>query len=127
MEIKKEASVFYFTYALLLASRHYLQYLIESKSVSQGLKRDFKIIINRITDLDKTANRSLDDKEANTWRKEWTEKDYEVFASVFSKMNDMDEEKRLMLEEFADQLMRGEIKVEAQRNTDERSVANQAQ
>lgn len=112
MKITKEASVFYFTYALLMASRYYLKYLIDSKSVSQGLKRDLKIIVNRITDLEKTANRSLEDKEAQSWRREWTERDYEVFASIFSKMNDMDEERRGILEEFADQLMQGNVKVE---------------
>lgn len=125
-KITKEASVFYFTYALLRASKYYLQYLIDSKSVSGTIKANLRNISNRINDLDRTAKNDLDEKDYSEWQREWTDKDYEVFASVFSEMNDMDEGKRRVLEEFAKELSKGNVRVEidsGQGENDERSVA----
>lgn len=110
-KITKEASVFYFTYALLRASKYYLQYLIDSKSVSGTIKANLRNISNRINDLDRTAKNGLEEKEYAQWQREWSEKDFEVFASVFSQMNDMDESKRSALEEFATQLADGKVRV----------------
>lgn len=111
-KITKEASVFYFTYALLRASKYYLQYLIDSKSVSGTIKANLRNISNRINDLDRTAKNGLEESEYAQWQREWSEKDYEIFASVFSEMNDMDESKRMILEEFAKELSKGNVKVE---------------
>ncbi len=107
--ITKEAHTFYFTYALLMACRKYLNNLIESNEVHFSLKREFKTVVNRITDLDKLCLRSLDDGDSNAWKKEWTQRDFEVFASVFMMLNDMSEEQRSVMEEFATQLMAGNV------------------
>ncbi len=111
MKVSKDAQTFYFTYALLKASRQYLKYLIDSKDVHYSLKQSFQLIINRIADLEKVCNRSLDDGNAKTWSKEFSERDFQVFASVFAMMNEMDEEKRSILEEFANQLQKGEVQI----------------
>ena len=113
MLVTKASHTFYFTFALLKASKYYLSDLIAEKEVSMSLKRDFRIIINRITDLEKTALNHLAKRDSETWAKEWSDRDFQVFASVFSIMNDLDEERRLMLEQFAKQLQGGEIKAEA--------------
>lgn len=112
MIVSKAAHTFYFTFAMMKAVRYYLYNLIEEKEVSMSLKADFRTIIRRIDDLEKTAYRSLSKDESDIWGKEWKERDYEVFASVFSAMNDMTEEQRAVMEEFAFQLKNGEVKAE---------------
>lgn len=106
------ATTFYQTYALLMAARYYIKDLIEHKDESRGLKSDFQLLCNRITDLERTSNQSLDAKDAASWRREWTEKDYLVFASVLGKMCDMTEEQRAGVEEFVIQMAEGNIKIE---------------
>jgi hypothetical protein len=112
MKVQKEASVFYFTHALLLAAKHYMSFLMESGVVAYNLKQDFKILSNRITDLEKKCVRSLEGKESQQWVKEWSERDYEVFASVFGLMADMNEGQRNVLEQFATELSKGMAKAE---------------
>ena len=109
---EKTETAFYFTFALLLASRKYVNDLIESKDVGYGLKRALRIISNRITDMEKEAIRSLDTEDAKKWKKEWSDRDYEMFANIFTLMTHMDEERRNVLEMFTEQLAAGNVEVD---------------
>lgn len=106
------ASTFYHTYALLIASRYYMNDLIDSKEVSFSLKRDLRTLCNRISDLERSANNTLKGAEHAQWKREWTDKDFQVFASVLGKMVDMPEDKRAVLEEFATELDHGNVTME---------------
>ncbi len=112
MKITKEASTFYYTVAMLKTCKRNLQYLVDSRAVGQYVKHDFKTIINNIRHLERECVNVLDADAAKRWEREWTEKDYEVFANVFGMMNDMDEQQRATLEEFTEHLVAGNIKAE---------------
>ncbi len=113
MKTIAEKDLFYSTYAMLMASRYYLSHLIESKQVHFTLKREFKILVNRINDLDAMTSRSVGSEADNQeWKRQWTEKDYMVFASVFELMNDMSEEQRAAVEEVCQQIKLGNVRVE---------------
>ena len=109
----KEAHTFYAMLALLKTGKYYGEYLIGHEAVAMSLKQAIRTICNRITDLEKGCSRSVDTKDAEVWRKEWTEKDSEVYSSVLFSMNDMSEEKRAILEQFAGELLKGTVKMEA--------------
>lgn len=113
MKVTREASTFYSMMALLKVVNHYAEYLCSSGEVVKNLKRDIRLLQNRIKDLDRTCNRSLEGSERQQWQKEWTEKDFEVFSSVLFVMADMSEEQRNIAEEFMNELKAGNIKVEA--------------
>jgi len=110
--IQKEASTFYFTMALLKVVKRNIQFLLDSQAVAQNLKRDLKIMSSMIGGLERTCNASLSAGESAQWQREWTDKDYEVFAGVFGVMCDMTEEQRAAMEEFANQMAAGDINVE---------------
>lgn len=106
------ATTFYQTYALLMAARYYINDLVNHKDVSFNLKRDLRLLCNRITDLERISKQSLNATDAAAWSREWTEKDYLVFANVLGKMCDMTEEQRAGVEEFVIQLEAGNIKMQ---------------
>lgn len=112
MTITKEASTFYFTYAMLLLCRKYLNDLIASQAVAHNLKQDLRILVNKITHIERIANKSLENKDAETWRKEWTERDYEVFANIFGILNDLPEDRRMIAEDFMIELSNGNVRAE---------------
>lgn len=113
MIVTQAARTFYFTWALMKAVKYYLGNMIDEKEVSYSLKAEFKILTNRITTLQKEAINSLGKQDGDTWQREYTDRDYQVFASVLTRMVDMNESQRAILEEFTEQLCKGEIKAVA--------------
>jgi len=110
--VTKEASVFYTLVALLKVSNRYADYLCDSGEVAYTLKSDLRRLQNRIKDLDSKCNNSLDGNDADLWRKEWSEKDFEVYSSILFTLADMNEEQRSVAEQFMMELKKGNVKVE---------------
>jgi hypothetical protein len=112
MQITKEASTFYYTYALLMCAYKGMEFLIESREVSYSLKNDMKILMNKIRHIDSASKRSLNNPDAAVWSAQWNDRDFEVYGNVLGLMNDMSDEQRAVLEQFAQELLTGNVKME---------------
>ena len=113
MKVTTEAHTFYSMIALLKVTDRYSDYLLQSGEVSYGLKPTIKILQNRIKDLSKGIDEFLAKKhpnDAQTWKKEWNDKDFEVYGSILFILNDMNEQQRATAEQFMQELQKGTIK-----------------
>lgn len=104
IKVTKEADTFYFTYALMKALRFYIEYLREQGVVHYTVKDELKLIDNRLKAFTRNVTGSLPAEVQHVWDIEWTEKDYLIFSQVFRYMTNMDEDKRMQLEQYAEKL-----------------------
>lgn len=109
--ITKEASTFYSLMAMLKISGNFIDFLVSSKSVARSLKFDLNQLRNNINRIDRICNQSLEGSEAQQWRREWSDRDYEVYSSILFSLNDMSEEQRSIMEQFAIELQRGNVEM----------------
>jgi hypothetical protein len=110
--VTKEASTFYTMMCLLKICNKYADFLKESGAVSFNLKDDLNRLQSRIKDLEFKCNDVLDTKDAKIWQAEWTDKDFECYSSMLFMLADMNNEQRLVTEEFMTELSKGTIKAE---------------
>lgn len=113
MKVTKEANTFYALMALLKVAKNNIEYLCGRAEVAYNLKHTLRTLNNRITDLEKACNRSLDGSDLAIWQREWTERDFEVYGSILCNLNDMSEEQRAVAEQFMEELKKGNVKAEA--------------
>lgn len=92
--------------------RYYNSWLIESGAVHQRVKHSMNCVSNRIADFERLVNDSIGPNDHADWQKEWTERDFLVFSSVFRIMSDMNEEQRSVLEQVGLAIEKGEFHVE---------------
>ncbi len=104
VKVTKEADTFYFTYALMKALRFYIEYLRVQGVVHYTVKDELRLIDNRLRAFTRNVTDSLPEEVQQVWDVEWTEKDYLIFSQVFRYMTNMDEDKRMQLEQYAEKL-----------------------
>lgn len=110
--IGKDQHTFYSMMTLFRIGKDYAKYLIAREGISKSLKMDLTVISNKIAFVERTCLNSLANEERAAWQREWTEKDYEVYGSILFALNDMNEEKRAMVEHFVTELAKDNVKME---------------
>ena len=102
---------FYNMMALYKIGNKFATNLIEEKNVAPALKQELGYVVNKIRNFERKALANQVQSDQSVWNKEWSERDYEVFNAVFMYMADMNEEQRSAVEEFTQQLSKGEVKI----------------
>lgn len=105
------ASTFYSMIALLKVVNRYANYLSDSKEVGYNLKAEIRLLQSRIKCIDRRAADVLGE-DAALWQSQWTDKDFEVFASVLFSLIDMDEQQRSVVEQFVTEYQARRVEVE---------------
>lgn len=112
--VSKEAHLFYSNVALLKCVRRFSDFLIESNAVHYNLKASLRQLLGYMNRFDGEVSNSVEESDKGTWNKEWSERDFEVYSSVNSSMNNMNEQQRETLEQVATAILKGEFMVELQ-------------
>lgn len=114
--VTKEAKAFYSMIAMFVCASDIGEYIVNSPepTVVPAIKDKIRGINGTIRRFMGQMLKKLPEKDVALWKKEWIDRDYNVYQSVFSMMSDMTDEQRLGVEEFCEQVLKGNIKMVAE-------------
>lgn len=114
-EITKEASVFYSMMSLFKVACNYGDFIVGSAKVGDRIRKELGYVTAKFRLFERKISAEAPVEVRAQWDKEWTDRDYEIFASVFFKLADMNEQQRAVVEEFCAQVEQGKahaVKIE---------------
>src|ERR1700728_412992 len=111
--VTKEARQFYAMIALLKCSQTIGDYLLTTpeRTVHRTVKKEMNELMKRLKLFHRSIEQGIDKEYAEQWQKDW-QRDYLSFSCIFEFMADMNDQQREVLEEFAGQLMKGNVQAE---------------
>lgn len=102
-QISPEVKDFYSMIAMLECAKSMHKYLVNhpNKPIADELRKEVNKIFTTYNSVKSIITRTLVGQEKETWEKEWTNRDYEAYASVFQMLSEMNDEQRREVELFA--------------------------
>ena len=106
-EVKNEASCFYSMMALFKVACNNGDIVVKSARVGDEIRRELTYVLKKIRKFERETTETAPPDVRNLWFREFNERDYAIFASVFYLMANMSDGQRDSIETFCTAVAEG--------------------